>query len=390
MKHLAVFCDGTWNDRDATEHPTTVARFATLLERDTPEGVVPFYDAGVGVPEADMPSGPQGLWYRLRGGALGDGLTKNIADCYRFLIDAHAPGDRIHIFGFSRGAYTARSLAGLIRNCGLPRDAAHLDAALRWYRSRAPSQAPGTERSHAFRAEISPDVHTSPEEAAWRTANGIDPGVPVDIGYLGIWDTVGAHGIGGVLGQFRYGVPGGHGFHDHDLSRLVKSGRHALALDEDRLVFRPTRWSNLERLNALAEEEGRGPRPYRQEWFPGVHGIVGGGGSERRIANRVAAWIAEGAQEAGLAIDLAADPDFALTDDDHMGDVTVPAGGLDPTRVLRWPRRGPGPGALDALHPVARRRVREDETYRPASLRAALLDESTYAALMREADSRVA
>jgi len=388
MKHLAVFCDGTWNDRDRTDHPTTVARLASLLQDAPPAGVVAFYDAGVGAPEPDTPGGVAGWWYRLRGGALGDGLTRNIADCYRFLIETYAPGDRIHVFGFSRGAYTARSLGGLLRNCGLPEDPAHLPEALAWYRSRDAASHPGTEASRALRARLSPRVHTSAAERAWRAARGLPEGVPLDLGYIGVFDTVGAHGLGGVLGQFRRGVPGGHGFHDHDLSSLVRAGRHAIALDEARVLYRPTRWTNLAQLNAAAGPDAEGGARYRQAWFPGTHGTVGGSGPERRLANRAAAWIVAGARAAGLPIDTAGDPALALTETDHLGPLEIPVPGRDPSGWVNWARRGPGPDEVAALHAVARRRLADDPTYRPASLRHALLDQRTYALLTGAATRR--
>ncbi|MEL6208151.1 MAG: DUF2235 domain-containing protein, partial [Pseudomonadota bacterium] len=279
MSDIAIFCDGSWNSPDQP-FPTSVFRLHQALEAQATDGIKLFYDPGVGVREPDDPE--YTWWEEFSGGALGAGLTKNIADCYRALIDLYAPGNRIHIFGFSRGAYTARSLAGLLRNCGLPSTPDHVDAALAWYRRRDPASHPGSESSHAFRARISPRVHTSSEETAWRRAQGIDTGDPMHLAYLGIYDTVGAHGIAGVLGQFRRVAPGGHGFHDHDLSSLVRSGRHAMALDETRVLYRPTPWANLARLNADAMEAGAATPPYLQQWFPGSHSKVGGSGEDRR------------------------------------------------------------------------------------------------------------
>ena len=131
-RNIAVFCDGTWNNRDRTENDTSVARLEEVVqEAQGQQGRAEqrtWYQAGVGAND-----GLKGIWKLLdkfRGGALGRGLTADIRECYQFLVDTYRPGDKLFIFGFSRGAYTARSLAGLIRSAGIVSHSDDIDAAM--------------------------------------------------------------------------------------------------------------------------------------------------------------------------------------------------------------------------------------------------------------------
>ena len=139
---------------------------------------------------------------RAIGGALGGGLLATLAEAYRFLIFAYAPGDEIHLFGYSRGAYTARSLAGLVRNCGIleRRHAGAIPAALALYRARSPETGPDSEAALAFRARHAAHVTVGRREAAWRAERGLSAGRALRIAYIGVWDTVGALGLPTQLG----------------------------------------------------------------------------------------------------------------------------------------------------------------------------------------------
>lgn len=385
-RNIAVFCDGTWNNRDRTEHDTSVARLEEVVAgAQNQSGRVAqrtWYEAGVGA--TDGLTGAAAWLDKLRGGALGRGLTQNIRDCYQFLVDNYQSGDRLFIFGFSRGAYTARSLAGLIRAAGIPGDAADIDRAMAWYRDRNARTHPGSEASHRLRAEISPHLYTSDAEASWRAEQGRPVGDRLAVDYLGVFDTVGTLGIPGVLGQFRR-VPGGHGFHDHQLSRSVLSGRHAVAVDETRIFYRPTLWDNLERLNDGVQGA---QAPYQQLWFPGDHGKLGGSGAERALSNAALAWIVEGAVRAGLQIDL---PESLRPEPDaFLGPLHNGSGGVDPSGWLKWARRGPGAQELAQLHATTKARLLVRGDYRPGALRHLLLDQSSLVALRREAEARVA
>ena len=129
---------------------------------------------------------------------------------------------------------------------------------------------------------------TGEAEAAWRAERGLPAGGMLRIGYLGIWDTVGALGVPGHL-RLAPLLNRGLGFHDTALSPLVAAARHAVAIDERRRSFPPTLWDNLDALNAAA-----GAEVYAQRWFPGDHGSVGGGGAVTALSDDALAWVAGG------------------------------------------------------------------------------------------------
>ena len=254
MKRIAIFCDGTWNRSDAQDG-TNVLRLAQGVRATASDGraQVVLYAAGVGAQGGSS-------WLArqidtLFGGAMGWGLDRVIEDLYRALVFCYEPGDEIFVFGFSRGAYTARSLVGLIRWSGiLPRENVRLvSEAMALYRIYEPEN-PGEERRTAnnranrlFRRAYASRTPTSPEEfeerrAIWRNA------VPLRIRYLGVWDTVGSLGLPDTWLVARF-VNRGFRFHDANLSRMVEFARHAVALDEQRPSFAPTLWTNIDGLN---------------------------------------------------------------------------------------------------------------------------------------------
>lgn len=296
-----VFCfDGTWNRLDAVT-PTNVvitAESILPLARDGTAQAI-FYDEGVGT----------GRFDRLRGGLFGIGVVEKLASAYRFLVFNYTPGDEIFVFGFSRGAFTARSFVGMLRNCGVVSrsKAGRITDAVELYRSRDPKLGPDSEASFRFRAEVSGSVVLNEKEDEWRVENvpghrrGSRP--VLKVAYLGVWDTVGALGVPTryrLLSFFNRKFQ----FHDTNLSSMVEAGRHAVAVDERRMDFTPTLWSNIADLNRVA---GRDPddlfAPYQERWFPGVHCGVGGGGDFRGLSDQSLIWIWEGAQRAGLALD---------------------------------------------------------------------------------------
>jgi uncharacterized protein (DUF2235 family) len=314
MKRIVFFCDGTWNRADAAQ-PTTILRLAQAVPPSAADGVkqVVFYQQGVGTGRG---TSRLARWIdRFLGGALGWGLEDNIIEAYRNLVFCYEPGDQIFIFGFSRGAYTARSLAGLIRKAGiLPRSKVHLVAqAMALYRRRGPAMAPDQPAIMAERASLSPDVASSQADIEWRLATGRmdqrgEPPILVQIRYMGVFDTVGALGLPSVLGLFARLVNDRHAFHDTALSHLVQSARHAVAIDERRLLYPPALWGNLDGPDGLNGDQTGPGRPYQQLWFAGVHGVVGGSGGVPGLAAFLAAWIAEGARapRAGLEFDRSA------------------------------------------------------------------------------------
>ncbi|WJW75470.1 DUF2235 domain-containing protein [Thiohalobacter sp. IOR34] len=258
MKRIAIFSDGTWNSPERGE-ATNVLRLARgVRPRAGDIEQVVFYDWGVGTDRR-----------KLAGGISGAGIDKNIMDAYRFLVHNYEPGDALFFFGFSRGAYTVRSLAGFVRNCGLLRreHADRIPEAYRLYRQRSRNSSPDAQRAVAFRARYAVADIT-------------------EIEFVGAWDTVGALGIPvpfwGTLGEREFL------FHDTAPSRIIRHARHALSIDENREDFEPTLWDAKPGLDI------------RQVWFPGVHADVGGGYPERGLADCAAHWMLGEAQRFGL------------------------------------------------------------------------------------------
>ncbi|MGH1368866.1 MAG: DUF2235 domain-containing protein [Maritimibacter sp.] len=329
MKRIAIFCDGTWNRHDA-KTPTHVVRLAQALAPEGADGVtqVAHYLPGVG-------SGEGVTWLsrvldKFMGGAFGWGLDDRILEAYRNLVFSYAPGDEIFIFGFSRGAYTARSLAGLIRSAGIPpKD--HTDRipeAMEHYRTRdvrrvrrvagedggrfvvattddpldtlKPYPHPDSAIELDFRARLSPDTPTSDIDVLWREREGLGVQKALKIKYLGVWDTVGALGLPGVLGALSKLTNQRYEFHDAKLSRSVEGARHGVAIDERRRLYPSAPWTNLGFLNGAKEGA---EAPYQQLWFPGNHRIVGGGGDVPELSAFATKWIAQGAEAADLTFD---------------------------------------------------------------------------------------
>lgn len=269
MKRLILCCDGTWNSADQKIDgklcPTNVVRIAYRIAKrgvDVPQIV--YYGQGVGTGNTID---------RITGGAFGRGVEDNIFDAYRFLIANYESGDEIYLFGFSRGAFTARSIAGMIRKCGiLCRE--HIDQyidAVDLYRT---DENPNEDRPTEFRSKYS--------------INGENT---TSIKFIGVWDTVGSLGI--PLRGLRRLTRKRHQFHDTELSGSVKYAYHALAIDERRSPFKPTLWQ-------YKPKEGQ---TVEQVWFSGVHTNIGGGYPDRALADNTLEWMVEKAKSAGLVFD---------------------------------------------------------------------------------------
>ena len=373
-KRIAICCDGTWAGLDS-QYPTNPVRLAkAILPADPRDGTVQitFHLDGVGTGRGTGTIAR--VTDRLLGGLFGSGLTETVAEAYRHLVFTYRPGDEIFLFGFSRGAFTARSLAGMIRNCGIlaRAHAGRIRDALALYRSEAPEDHPEGERALEFRATYSPDVLTSDSERDWRER--ARPGrdwsraVPLRIAYVGVWDTVGSLGvpaqwsISGILNRR-------HRFHDTCLSSYVRAARHAVAIDERRRNFLPTLWDNVDELNGLGLAVP--DAPYQQRWFPGVHAAVGGGRPDTGLASGALLWVMEGAERQGLAFDPSeraafvaeADPLAPLTARDGPGSLGL----RDLLRLMPVDREGPDRPRFIASETCRRWTV--DPDYRPRPLR---------------------
>jgi len=364
MKRIAIFIDGTWNRPDA-EHPTNVLRLSRTVSHrdddDVPQVVI--YAAGVGSGRGNTRLGR--FSDRTFGGIFGWGTMAIIEDVYRQLVMLYQTGDEIQLFGFSRGAFAARSLAGVIRSCGIPpREHVHrIPEALERYASRDPTTKPETTESYEFRADISPTTATSADEFDWRRKQGDDASVRLMIDYLGVWDTVKALGLPEKL-TLSDRVNAQYRFHDDALSSSVLSARHAIAIDERRATFPALPWGNLDQLNR--DRNGA----YLQQYFPGNHGSVGGGGEELGLSSITLHWIAMGAAQAGLKIEWEAF-DRTAYDFDPFAPLVNKRGAtpfFGKLLALLSDDR-PGPDLERNLSLCALDRYYVDEDYRPETLK---------------------
>jgi uncharacterized protein (DUF2235 family) len=275
QRNLVVCCDGTWNTPTQKDRglvvPSNVVKMSRAIDDSDPARQRIYYDTGVGT--------GRGIdkWF---GGAFGVGLTDNIEQAYRWIADEYRDGDRLCFFGFSRGAYTVRSLAGLIGRCGLtgPGDAKAARKAYELYRQASDDRA----RSRA-----------SEFKAGQRD---------VQVHFLGVWDTVGSLGVPALS---RYGLlrktvrvlargsKFAHGFHDENLGRHVVHAYHAVAIDEERGPFAPSLW----------KADGSVRENVEQVWFAGVHCNIGGGYVDAGLSDHALLWMAAKAMKAGLALD---------------------------------------------------------------------------------------
>lgn len=375
MKRIVICCDGTWNRLDAA-YPTNVVRLAESVASESPDGTkqIVWYDEGVGSGNTAVARSID----RWLGGGFGAGLMTKVEQAYRFLIFNYDPGDQIFIFGFSRGAFTARSLAGLIRNCGIVEQALarRMHEAIALYRGREADSHPDSDKSCEFRYAACPSIHLDDRDIEWRMKNVPDYDVSastlLQIRYLGVWDTVGALGLPNYFRIARF-FNGRHRFHDAKLSRSVVAARHALAIDEYRRAFEPSVWANLDTLNDAAAASGRAV-PFEQIWFPGDHGSIGGGGDIEKLSSGGFLWIAEGAADMGLSFRKVA-LEQARARADHRGPLTnqsKKSGGI--MRLLsRAARQGPmlpthiSESAYKRWHEPADA-LPEKKLYRPAAL----------------------
>lgn len=348
MKRLILCCDGTWNRADQAFNgqltPTNVIRLGyRIAKRDTAgRSQIIYYDQGVGTGD---------FLDRGLGGAFGYGLNAHIFEAYRFLIANYEPGDEIFLFGFSRGAYTARSVAGMIRKCGILK------------RERV--------QDYAQALSLYRDAAQKPDDAIpslFRKTSSISGDHPIEIKCIGVWDTVGALGV--PIAGLRTLTSSRYLFHDTELSGKVNFAYQALAIDERRDPFQPTLWTYKPKPDQTVE----------QVWFSGTHSDVGGGFSDRGLSDISLEWMIEKACNAGLAFDeevmnapghaLVKNPfaklnrvesflrGFLFAKDRTIGLTAKNPSDASPTR----------PDPTQSVHESVKQRWDGDPTYRPTGL----------------------
>lgn len=276
-RNIVVCLDGTGNEVKAVG-ASNVLKIVELLDLADPAKQIVYYDPGVGTFAApSASSGPAKLWSRLGGLALGHGMRQNLAEAYTFLMQAWQPGDKVYVFGFSRGAYTARALCGMLYRVGLLRpDSANLvPYAVRVYARRPGKDSDltrpeGWNRMDRFAEALS--VRPSPPSLAF----------PID--FLGLFDTVQATRFLGRDIRWPY---------TNQLPN-VRVVRHAVSIDERR---RPYRESLVP-----VPPDGKAPT-VSETWFAGVHSDVGGGFDATPELGRITMrWMMDGAQAQGLLL----------------------------------------------------------------------------------------
>lgn len=308
-RRLIICCDGTWNWPESRRETNLVRMVRALLPDHNGIPQIIHYHQGVGTGN---------FLDRLVGGGAGVGLSASVKACYGFLADNYKTGDEIFLFGFSRGAFVVRSLAGMIGAVGMMRkdEMARFAEVWNWYCLGKDDRQPGT------LDRLSPQRHRD-----------------VDIECIGVWDTVGALGIPGsrlCAQAFE--------FHDTALGPHVRHAFQALAIDERRGNFQAAVWVPFDRTRrrrgtavTAAEPEHHGP-PYdgpqqvlKQMWFPGVHSNVGGGYPQHGLSDNTFLWMLTQLQ--GL---LGFERNNIVSSLDNVASERYPGGKLEDSRTLGW------------------------------------------------------
>ena len=300
-KRVIICLDGTWN---IVNDNTNVWRFKSLCAPTGADGLEQrlYYSTGVGTKFGQV----------LRGGMFGYGLNDEIIDAYEWLIENYEAGDELFIFGFSRGAYTARSLSGLIAKCGLLTLGAPLSVKQLYDRYRL-----GSKRQTILALIESRDAGKTQNfslEEQWM----LNYALIIDIDFIGVWDTVGALGL--PFGKLPLFGRADMNFLNTGLRVSNKFAFHAMAIDEHRAAFAPTLWT------ADAPKEAPPPKPrntaqVEQRWFVGAHANVGGGYEGDLLPQRPLKWMMDKAALHGLTfrrdVDLDPHPESSAVCDSY-------------------------------------------------------------------------
>ena len=285
-KNIVICSDGTGNTT-IKDRGTNVFKLFEAVDvnghRRDPRAVrqLAFYDDGVGTETLK--------WLRAFAGATGFGLSRNVKQLYGELCRVYEPGDAVYLFGFSRGAFTVRTLAGLINDCGIldARQYATEDAYRR--QVRAAYRAYRRKYRALLARAFSRRTPMNADEFKMRFARADTP--PRPIRFLGVWDTVDAVGLPFRLSDALNRIVWQFKFETSTLGDAVEQGCHALALDDERAAFSPVLWD--ERHPSTRER-------VQQVWFAGAHANVGGGYPQQGMSLVALDWMMTQAEAAGL------------------------------------------------------------------------------------------
>ena len=296
-KNIVLCADGTWNTPHgptATVTDTNVRKLYMGLINDASQ--LKYYDSGVGTDGTPID--------HLTGGAMGEGLFQKVQECYAFLGNVYDPGDKIYLFGFSRGAFTARSIGGMIAGFGVP--SINLD---------------NLTVSDIFAAYREPDADQKKDlKESLSAVYGLQD---VTVEMVGVWDTVGSLGIPGIffnaLNQNKYG------FLDTTIHPCINHAYHAVCIDERRAQFKPTLWTNPDESPLLNNNQ------VEQVWFPGVHCDVGGSYLESQLSDITLSWMIQKAKKHGLVFSPEAEAAYL-----HPPGANVTGQAHDEWKIIPW------------------------------------------------------
>jgi uncharacterized protein (DUF2235 family) len=347
---VALFLDGTWN----TSYDNTNVWRLKCLCPTTPEQKV-YYSVGVGTQRGE----------KVTGGAFGIGINEEVIQAYEWLIENYVNQDHIFIFGFSRGAFTARSLAGFISKCGLLRPGSPVSLKQMYDRYREGNAT-------SILALQNKSDGLSLEDRWLKTYSRAVP-----IWFQGVWDTVGTLGM--PIPLLPHVSKKDFAFLETDLRINDTHAYHALAIDEHRPAFKPTLWQKVVPPSGATPP----PRDYfqvEQHWFVGAHANVGGGYENDLLAQRPLEWMMGKATEHGLKFSNAVALDTGASSCPIRDSYSEMAGGLykaftlgmrhfRPVGVDPWQTEG---GMTNTINESIDRSVferwREDKAYRPQNL----------------------
>src|SRR6478752_545826 len=273
-KNMVICLDGTGKEVKVSGR-SNILKLFELLDLRNPQQQVGYYDPGVGTFAAPSAwSAPARALSRVGGMAIGNGLRQNRGDAYTYLMNTWEPEDQVFLFGFSRGAYTARALAGMVHRLGLLRPGSEnlIPYAVSVYARRRNSdldEPEGWDRIEAFSTALS------------RTAQGKSLSLPIR--FMGLFDTVKAASVFGRDLKWPY-------------TRMlpnVAEVRHAVSIDEKRRPYR----------EYLVKPKAGKPPKLSETWFAGVHSDIGGSFEDKPELGKITLrWMVDGATQAGLIV----------------------------------------------------------------------------------------
>ncbi|OGU59497.1 MAG: hypothetical protein A2X64_08265 [Ignavibacteria bacterium GWF2_33_9] len=338
MKKIIVCCDGTWNTPDNSVEgiplQTNIVKIAQAIKDTDDKNItqLTYYDPGIGT--------TGNIIKRMYDGATGSGMSKNILQAYDFLIRNYEIGDELFLFGFSRGAYTVRSLAGLIRNSSILRinSISKIKDAYKLYKSRKASHVPKAIESILF-----------------RKTHSVADVIPIK--FIGVMDTVGSLGnpifINTIFSKFSPSVYS-NSFHDTGLSSYVDNAYQALAINEYRNNFRATLWK---------KQDSSRDQTLEQKWFIGSHSNVGGGYPCTGLSDIALEWMVDKAVLCGLSLNKI---------NSNSNNLEIPVNSRKSFYKLSKKYFRPimkSENGNESLHESVIERLKADKNYRPKNLK---------------------